>query len=52
MASTTTLETLIPGANQTFEIQHFAGYLAADIDDRPHRMTVYLHEGRIVGVTR
>jgi hypothetical protein len=48
----TETKTPIPGANQTFEIPHVPGYLAADIDDGPHRMSVYLHDGRVVGVTR
>jgi hypothetical protein len=28
------------------------GYLAADIGDGTHQLTVYLHDGRVVGVTR
>lgn len=48
----TEASTPIPGANQTFEIPQLTGYLSADIDDGPHHVTVYLHDNRVVGMTR
>ena len=36
----------------TLAVPRIAGYLAADIGDGSHQLTVYVHDGRVVGVTR
>jgi hypothetical protein len=37
---------------KTFEVPRIQGYIAADIGDGVHQITVYLHEGRVIGLDR
>ena len=39
-------------AEPTFAVPRSPGYLAADIGDGTHRLTVYVHDGRVVGLIR
>jgi hypothetical protein len=40
------------GDTQSFEVPRVPGYLAADINDGSHYITVYLADGRVIGLDR